>query len=155
MSNPILGSEVITQVGILCNDIEKTKKEWAAFLGVEVPPTGMTEEPATAKTQYLGKPSASRTKQAFFHVGPTCDIELLEPDKNPDSTWRHDLDTKGEGVHHIAFQIKGMKDKIAAGEKLGYKLLQTGEWTGSNPGRYAYLDAKSQLKLVLELLENG
>ena len=31
------------------------------------------------------------------------------------------------------------------------KLLQTGGWDG---GRYAYLDANDQLKVVLELLEN-
>jgi hypothetical protein len=44
-----------------------------------------------------------------------------------------------------------MVDKIAVCKTLGYKLLQTGEYTG---GRYAYVDAKQQLKLVLELLEN-
>jgi hypothetical protein len=44
-----------------------------------------------------------------------------------------------------------MKEKIAALEKNGMPLLQTGEYTG---GRYAYVDANRDLKVVLELLEN-
>jgi hypothetical protein len=86
-----------------------------------------------------------------YAVGPNVDVELIEPDKNPNSTWRHDLDANGEGFHHIAFVVKGMKDKIAACEKQDFKLLQTGEYAG---GRYAYVDANNALKLVLELLEN-
>jgi hypothetical protein len=151
MGNPLLGNNLLCQVGILVNDIEKTRKEWAAFLGVEPPPVQITGDVNEAQTKYLGKSSEARSKLAFFHVGPNVDVELIEPDKNPDSTWRHDLDANGEGFHHIAFFVKGMKDNIAACEKAGFKLLQTGEYTG---GRYAYIDAKQSLKLVLELLEN-
>ena len=150
MSNPILGTNVLCQVGILVHDIEKTCKEWAAFLGVEVPEIVVTGTLQEAETKYLGEPSEARSKLAFFHVGENVDIELIEPDKNP-STWRHDLDANGEGFHHIAFRIKGMKEKIELCGKQGIKLLQTGEYTG---GRYAYLDANEKLKLVLELLEN-
>ncbi|MDR0909876.1 MAG: VOC family protein [Spirochaetaceae bacterium] len=151
MDKPILGNNIVVQIGILCHDIEQTKKDWAEFLGVEVPPTGMTGEAKDAKTEYLGKPSAARTKQAFFSVGPNVDIELLEPDKDMNSTWRQDLEKQGEGFHHIAFNVKSMKDGIEASEKMGYKLLQRGQW---DTGCYAYLDAKKQLKLVLELLEH-
>ncbi len=83
-------------------------------------------------------------------MGPTLEIELIQPDKEP-STWREDLDRKGEGVHHIAFEIKGMKDKTADLEKEGMPLLQTGEYTG---GRYAYMDGNRDLKVIIELLEN-
>jgi hypothetical protein len=151
MANPILGTDLLCQVGILVNDIEKTGKEWAAFLGVEPPEVQVTGDVSEAETKYLGQSSEARSKLAFFHVGPNVDIELIEPDKSPHSTWRHDLDANGEGFHHIAFVVKGMKDKIAASEAKGFKLLQTGEYTG---GRYAYIDANEKLKLVLELLEN-
>jgi hypothetical protein len=151
MGNPILGTDMVTQVGILVNDIEKTKVEWARFLGVEPPPVQLTGDINEAGTKFMGAPSEARSKLAFFHVGPNVDVELIEPDKNPASTWRQDLDKNGEGFHHIAFVVKGMKDKIGACEKQGFKLLQTGEYTG---GRYAYIDARKSLKLVLELLEN-
>lgn len=151
MGNPLLGTEMLCQVGLLVNDIEATKVEWAAFLGVEPPEVQITGTVDEAQTKFMGSPSEARAKLAFFHVGPNVDIELIEPDMDPASTWRQDLDANGEGFHHIAFFIKGMKGKIAACEARNFKLLQTGEYTG---GRYAYVDAKQQLKLVLELLEN-
>jgi hypothetical protein len=151
MGKPLLGTEVVTQIGLLVKNIEKTRVEYAKFLGVDPPPVQVTGTLEEAQTKYKGKPSEARAKLAFFHVGPNVDIELIEPDKDPNSTWRHDLDANGEGFHHIAFVIKGMKEKIAVMEKNDCKLLQTGEYTG---GRYAYIDANNALKLVLELLEN-
>jgi hypothetical protein len=150
-NKPILGTNLLCQVGILVNDIEKTSKDWAEFLGVEPPEIQITAEESDARTKYRGAPSEARAKLAFFHVGPQVDIELIEPDKDPASTWRHDLDANGEGFHHTAFVVQGMREKIAACETAGYTLLQTGEYTG---GRYAYIDANEKLKLVLELLEN-
>ncbi|MDR0758767.1 MAG: VOC family protein [Treponema sp.] len=151
MGSPVLGTNLLCQVGILVNDIEKTSQDWAEFLGVEPPEIQITGDVNEARTRYSGAPSEARAKLAFFHVGPDVDVELIEPDKDPASTWRHDLDVNGEGFHHIAFVVQGMKEKIAACERAGYKLLQTGEYSG---GRYAYIDADEKLKLVLELLEN-
>ena len=77
-------------------------------------------------------------------------LELIEPDHHP-STWRESLDRNGEGPHHIAFVIKGMKEKIAVLERNQMPLLQKGEYTG---GRYAYVDTVRDLKVIIELLEN-
>jgi methylmalonyl-CoA/ethylmalonyl-CoA epimerase len=150
MSAPLLGTNVVTQIGLLVNDIEKSMKDFAKFLGVPNPTYIITDVEEVAGTQYLGKPSKARAKLSFFHVGPNVDIELIEPDHEP-STWRHDLDAHGEGFHHIAFVVKDMKEKNAILEKNGMPLLQKGEYTG---GRYAYHDATKTLKMVLELLEN-
>jgi methylmalonyl-CoA/ethylmalonyl-CoA epimerase len=150
MERGILGTDVVTQVGVLVRDIEKTARAWADFLGVETPEIRMTDEAQKARTRYRGKPSAARATLAFFDIGPGIQLELIEPTAEP-STWRDDLDRKGEGFHHLAFEIKGMKDKIARLGESGMGVLQTGEYTG---GRYAYIDATRDLKLVLELLEN-
>jgi 4-hydroxyphenylpyruvate dioxygenase-like putative hemolysin len=61
------------------------------------------------------------------------------------------LDKNGEGVHHIAFVVKGMKEVVMKLEQNGMPLVQKGEYTG---GRYAYIDSKEPLKVLLELLEN-
>jgi methylmalonyl-CoA/ethylmalonyl-CoA epimerase len=149
MGKSLLGTDSVVQVGILVRDIEKTAKAYAKFLGSE--PRFVTTEPIeVAQTKYLGKSSPARSRLAFFKVGPNLEIELIEPDMEP-STWRHDLDAYGEGVHHIAFFVKGMKEAIATLGRNDMPLLQTGEYPG---GRYAYIDATEQLKLVVELLEN-
>jgi CHAD domain-containing protein len=150
MEKNILGTDLVTQIGILVNDIEQAAQDYADLLGVEKPEIVITATEDIAKTVYKGNPTPARTKQAFFHVGQNIDIELLEPDHEP-STWRHDLDTYGEGIHHIAFNIKGMRKVVEAFERNGMKEIQKGEWVG---GRYSYIDAKETLKLTLELLEN-
>jgi methylmalonyl-CoA/ethylmalonyl-CoA epimerase len=77
-------------------------------------------------------------------------LELIEPDQHP-STWREYLDVHGEGPHHIAFVIEGMKEKITLMEGNQMPLIQKGEYTG---GRYAYMDTFKDLKIIFELLEN-
>jgi 4-hydroxyphenylpyruvate dioxygenase-like putative hemolysin len=149
MEKNVMGTNVVTQIGILVNNIDEAAQAYADLLGVEKPEIVITAEPDVAKTEYLGKPTNARSKQAFFKVGPNIDIELLEPDHEP-STWRHDLDTYGEGIHHIAFNIDGMTKVVSGLQKKGFKEIQKGEWNG---GRYSYIDAKKQLKLTLELLE--
>ena len=150
MEKNILGNNVVVQIGILVHDIEKASQDYADFLGVEKPKWSLTDPLEKAETEYRGQPTKARSKLAFFQVGGNLSIELIEPDMEP-STWREDLDKNGEGVHHIAFNVKGMKEKINLLERDGIKLIQKGEYTG---GRYAYLDANDTLKTVLELLEN-
>ena len=150
MQKGTLGTNIVTQIGFVVNDIEATSQAFADFLGVEKPQWSLTDTIDKTQEEYNGKPCAARAKLAFFHVGETLDIELIEPDQAP-SVWRDILNKKGEGVHHIAFCIKGMKEKLIALEADGMKLMQRGEYTG---GRYAYVDAVSQLKTIVELLEN-
>jgi hypothetical protein len=149
MGNNALGTKLITQIGILVHDIEARSQTYAKFFGVEKPQYSITDDANKAQTQYRGKRSAARAKLAFFDMG-SLQLELIEPDHNP-STWRESLDKNGEGPHHIAFVIKGMKEKIAVLERNQMPLLQKGEYTG---GRYAYIDASRDLKVIIELLEN-
>ncbi|MCL2462887.1 MAG: VOC family protein [Defluviitaleaceae bacterium] len=150
MQKGILGTSVVVQIGFVVHDIEAAAKDFADMLGLDAPRANLTAPLEEAQTVYRGAPSEARAKLAFLNVGPNVTIELIEPDHEP-STWREELDARGEGVHHIAFQIKGMKEKIAALEGEGLALLQKGEYAG---GRYAYVDARSKLKTIIELLEN-
>ena len=150
MEKGILGTKIVTQIGFVVNDIEKTSQAFADFLGVEKPQWSLTDTIDKTHGEFNGQPCPARAKLAFFHVGETLDIELIEPDETP-SVWRNVLNEKGEGVHHIAFVVNGMKEKILALEGNGMKLLQRGEYSG---GRYAYIDCVDQLKTIVELLEN-
>ncbi|WP_372662686.1 VOC family protein [Cohnella sp.] len=149
MDKSLLGNKVITQIGLLVNDIDQTSQKYADFFGVEKPAWFWTDTADIAQTEYRGERSEARAKLAFFDMG-SLQLELIEPDHNP-STWRESLDQNGEGFHHIAFVVDGMKEKIALLEAKGMPLLQKGEYTG---GRYAYIDSYSELKMLVELLEN-
>jgi methylmalonyl-CoA/ethylmalonyl-CoA epimerase len=150
MKKGILGTHAVTQVALLVHDIEKTAQVYADFLGVPRPPIRITDELDKSSANFRGNPTPARARLAFFDVGPGLQLELIQPDEKP-STWREDLDRKGECVHHIAFQVKGMKEKLADLAREGMPLVQSGEYTG---GRYAYVDATADLKVLIELLEN-
>jgi 4-hydroxyphenylpyruvate dioxygenase-like putative hemolysin len=119
---------------------------------VEVPKVIISETEDKAKTRYHGQPTKARVKQAFFHFD-NISLEVLEPVGGP-STWKEFLDSNGEGVHHIAFEIKSMDDRIAEMQGRDVTLIQQGRWTDYSGGRYAYFDSNAQLAVILELLEN-
>lgn len=149
MGNDVLGTNFITQIGIVVKDIERVSQTYAEFFGVEKPEANWTDAVEKAETEYKGNSTVARAKLAFFNMG-SLQLELIEPDEHP-STWREFLDEHGEGVHHIAFQIEGMKDKIQILQGKNMPLVQKGEYTG---GRYAYIDSVPDLKVMIELLEN-
>jgi methylmalonyl-CoA/ethylmalonyl-CoA epimerase len=147
--NGVLGTRVIAQIGILVHDIETVSQAYADFFGVEKPKWNWTDTVDVAQTEFEGASSEARSKLAFFDMG-SLQLELIEPDQHP-STWRNHLNEHGEGPHHIAFIIDGMKEKVALMESRNMPLVQKGEYTG---GRYAYMDTFKELKIMLELLEN-
>jgi methylmalonyl-CoA/ethylmalonyl-CoA epimerase len=145
----LFGQGTVVQVAVVVKDIEKAAASYADFLGVAVPEWFWTDAEDKAHTQFNGRSTPARAKLAFIEL-KNITLELIEPDQNP-STWREFLDDKGEGVHHIAFEIKGMDEKTALLAKKGMPLLQKGDYEG---GRYAYIDGTAKLGLILELLEN-
>ena len=107
----LLGTSIVCQIGILCNDIVATAEAYKQVLGADytVSETAPYEQ---SHTTFNGAPTPARIKQAFFDVGPNINIELIEPDHNP-SAWRSYLDEHGECVHHIAFWVKDMNGVIS------------------------------------------
>ena len=149
MSDQALGTTTITQVGIIVRDIEARARAWSDILGLPMPKIIVTDTVDVAQTEYQGNRSPARAKLAFFHMGQV-DIELIEPIDEP-STWKDQLDRHGDSLHHIAFQIQGIREKLVYLDSKGVPLIQRGEYTG---GRYAYVDGTEQLGTILELLEN-
>lgn len=149
MTTAPLGSTTATQIGITVPDIDEAVRAWARLLDVPAPQVIVTGPLEEAQTRYNGQPSEARAKLAFFSLG-SLTLELIEPIGEP-STWNDHLVAHGPSLHHIAFQIKGMAERVAALGEHGLPLLQTGEYTG---GRYAYLDGQHQFGTVFELLEN-
>ena len=150
-AEPFNGTKIV-QIGIVVHDVEKYAKNYAEFFGVEVPQIIISETEDKAKTQYNDRPTKARVKQAFFHFD-NISIELLEPIGEP-STWKDFLENNGEGIHHIAFEVKGMDEQIAKMHDNGINLIQQGQWTTYSGGRYAYFNSNPQLAVMLELLEN-
>lgn len=149
----ILGTQRISQVGIIVNDIETAKKDYAAFLDTEIPDhvDGGTFD--VTGTVYRGQDAPeANCHMAFFDIGDGVQLELIEPNGKP-SAWQEYLDTYGEGIHHLAFNVEDMATAVKACEAFGMTVIQHGKY-GSGDGEYTYLDARSRLKCYIELLQN-
>jgi catechol 2,3-dioxygenase-like lactoylglutathione lyase family enzyme len=148
MSKQELGSTIVCQVGLIVRDIAKSTQAYSEVFGMPKPPVIITDEPDIARTTYKGEPTNAQAKLAFFQMGQVA-LELIEPIGGP-STWQEFLDEKGEGVHHIAFIVRGTNDVVAFLEGKGIHMIQQGYYTG---GMYTYMDSAPTLGVILELLE--
>jgi methylmalonyl-CoA/ethylmalonyl-CoA epimerase len=144
-----LGTNIVCQIGLVVRDIERSAEAYSQVFGLPKPNVIVTDEYEVAKTTYRGHPTRAQAKLAFFDMGQVA-LELIEPIGSP-STWQEFLDENGEGVHHIAFRIKGTDEVVAFLAGQGIQVVQRGHYTG---GMYTYLDSTSALGVALELLEN-
>lgn len=149
MNSQGLGTNIICQVGLIVRDIERSAEVYSQVFGLPKPDIIITDPPEIAKTRYREEPTDARAKLAFFDMGQVS-LELIEPIGGP-STWQEFLDEKGEGVHHIAFRIKGTDRAVAFLEGKDIGVVQQGHYTG---GMYTYMDSAPLLGTVLELLED-
>jgi methylmalonyl-CoA/ethylmalonyl-CoA epimerase len=146
-----IGTDIVTQVGLIVEDIEKTSQNYADILGVPKPPIIVTPGYAVSKTTYNGEPSDATAKLAFFDFGQ-LQLELIEPDEKP-SVWREFLEEKGEGAQHVAFQIKDTQRVTDYLAKHGIEIAQQGLYADGS-GMYTYMHSEETLGAVVELLEN-
>jgi len=147
----MIGSKAIAQIALVVHDIEKTGQAFADLFGIEKPEAMHSGAVEVTKAHYYGQPSDATCLMMFFNL-ENLQLELIQPDEKP-SVWRDVLNEKGEGIHHIAFQVKGAKEQMQKFEEKGYPTTMYGNY-GDGSGMYAYLDTVSDLKIVVELLES-
>ena len=105
-----LGTLRVSQIGFIVRDIETTKEKLAAFLGIPVPPTVGGGDFAITQTTVNGQPAPDANCQMAFFDLENIQLELIQPN-GVKSTWQDFLDTRGEGIHHIAFGVKGTDER--------------------------------------------
>ncbi len=62
------------------------------------------------------------------------------------------METHGEGLHHLAYDVASIDDGIAEMRDLGYALIQYGAGYGlDGDGAFAYFDTEADLGTIIEL----
>jgi methylmalonyl-CoA/ethylmalonyl-CoA epimerase len=145
------GMKAVTQVAIVCRDIEAASKRWAGVLGVEPPQIRTTKPGDEVKVMFKGRPSKGQAKLAFIKLGQVT-LELIEP-VGGDTSWKQFLDANGEGVQHIAFQVADLDRTVKAFAAGGMPVLHQGRYDSDN-GSYVYVDSAKGLGVTVELLHN-
>ena len=89
---------------------------------------------------------------SFFQMGETK-IELLEA-TNPNSPIAKFIEKKGEGMHHIAFEVVDIKTEMARLEKEGFALLNKEPQKGADNKLICFLHPKSTNGVLVELCQS-
>ncbi|KYG79610.1 methylmalonyl-CoA epimerase [Roseivirga echinicomitans] len=90
-------------------------------------------------------------KTSFFQVGPNK-IELLEA-TNPDSPIAKFIEKKGEGIHHIAFDVEDIAAEIARLKAEGFTVLNETPKKGADNKIVCFLHPKSTNGVLVELCQ--
>ena len=130
-------SERIDHIGIVVKSIEERLSVYRDLLKLEV--TGIEELPERG------------LKVAFIKVGDTR-IELLEP-LSENSQISKFLESRGEGIHHIAFRVDDVKAAIEEAVSLELKPLSREPELGAGGTKIVFLHPKSTGGVLMELVE--
>ncbi len=128
----------IEHIGIAVKDLEASIRFYEETLGLSC---YAVEEVAEQKV-----------RTAFFRVGDTK-IELLES-TDPEGPIGKFVEKKGEGVHHMAFAVKGIENALAQMDERGVRLIDKAPRKGAEGLDIAFLHPKSTHGVLMELCED-
>jgi methylmalonyl-CoA/ethylmalonyl-CoA epimerase len=95
---------------------------------------------------------SEKVATSFFQVGESK-IELLEA-TDPDSPIAKFIEKRGEGIHHIAFEVADIRAEIERLEKEGFVPLNREPKRGADNKWVAFLHPKSANGVLVELCQS-
>lgn len=127
----------VEHIGIAVRDIQVSNELFSKLLNVQ---------------PYKSETVASEgVTTSFFRVNQTK-IELLEA-TNPDSPIAKFLEKKGEGVHHIAFEVDDIVSEINRLKEEGFTVLNESPKLGADNKLVCFLHPKSTNSVLIELCQ--
>ena len=147
MNTPIK-KEGFIQINIVVADIELAAEKWAEILGIEKPEIYVNHLEGNEHYTYRGEPISCDLKVANIDMGNFV-LELHQPIGGP-SSFQEFLDTHGNGVHHIGFEVGSDRDKVI--EDLAAAGLDTNRTLGIYPGSsWTIVDGEDTLGVNLNI----
>ncbi len=137
------------QIGLVVSDLDAALRKYVEILGM-APWICLTHGPDTVpRLEYRGRPASFSMRAALSASTPQ--IELIQPLTGPNIYFDW-METHGEGLHHLAYDVASIDDGIAEMRDLGYALIQYGAGYGlDGDGAFAYFDTEADLGTIIEL----
>lgn len=95
--------------------------------------------------------SSEGVNTAFFMTGDSK-IELLEATRD-DSPIKKFVDKKGEGIHHIAFEVENISAEMKRLSALGFEILNETPKKGADNKLICFLHPKTTNGVLIELCQ--
>jgi methylmalonyl-CoA/ethylmalonyl-CoA epimerase len=127
----------IEHIGIAVHNLENSNELFSKLFGQ-----------AAYKTEEV---ASEGVKTSFFMCGPNK-IELLEA-TNEDSPIAKFLEKKGEGIHHIAFDVEDIYTEIERLKLEGFTVLNETPKKGADNKLVAFLHPKTTNGVLIELCQ--
>ena len=129
--------EKLEHIGIAVKNLDESNKIFARLLG---------------RDHYKIEPVVSEgVRTSFFDVGGVK-IELLEAtDEN--SPIARFIDKKGEGIHHLAFEVTDISESLKAYADRGFEVINTEPKSGADNKVIFFLHPRSTNGVLIELCQ--
>jgi methylmalonyl-CoA/ethylmalonyl-CoA epimerase len=126
----------VAHIGIAVRDIEGGQRFYSEVLGLKV----------------AGRETTDALNIAFMHAGET-EVELLEPREGHPSAVAKFLETRGEGLHHIAFAVDDVEAALARAKAAGYTLIDEKPRGGAGGMKIAFVHPKGTHGVLVEFVQ--
>lgn len=127
----------IEHIGIAVKNLEQSNELFAKLFG---------------KEHYkIEKVESEHVSTSFFMLGETK-IELLEA-THPDSAIAKFIEKKGEGIHHIAYDVENIYEEMERLQKEGFELINKEPKKGADNKLICFLHPKTTNGILVELCQ--
>ncbi len=139
----------ISHYAIVVRDVQKVS-EYYERLGFGGTPVNRN---VSLNRNYRGQPGKFEMYLGWWRWGD-APFEWIQPLVGP-SIYHDHLSARGEGFHHLGFDVTDMDQAVELLQARGAPLSQTGGWdTPSSKGRFAYFDTEPYGGISIELIWN-
>ena len=97
---------------------------------------------------------ASESVRVAFVDAGNVKLELLEP-MSEQSAIHSFIEKKGEGIHHIAFGVEGIEERMNELRTKGIRILNEQPKIGAGGAQVAFLHPKSSYGVLYELCDKS
>jgi methylmalonyl-CoA/ethylmalonyl-CoA epimerase len=129
--------EKLEHIGIAVKDLNISSALFSGLLGRQAYKTESVE--------------SEGVRTLFFELSGVK-IELLES-MSPDSAIAKFIEKRGEGIHHLAFEVSNIQESISEYESKGFQLIHSKAKDGADNKLIAFLHPKTTNGVLVELCQ--
>jgi len=131
--------EKVDHIGIAVRNLDESISYYTDTLGL--------------KLLKVEEVEAQKVRVAFIDAG-NVKIELLEPMAET-SAIHGFIEKRGEGIHHVAFGVTGIRERMQELRDKGVRLLSEEPGPGAGGAEVAFLHPKSSYGVLYELCDKS
>jgi methylmalonyl-CoA/ethylmalonyl-CoA epimerase len=127
----------INHIAVAVNNLDEAAKFYQSSLGLSLSGVEVV--------------SAQKATVGFFQISESH-IELVQPSE-PGSPLEKFLETKGQGIHHICFEVDDIEAEIKELLDKGTEMIDAQPRPGAHNSKVAFIHPKSSNGVLIELVE--